>query len=129
MIDRHHEFAARVEGQSSIGTVGPQHSPTGLAQCRAQRSRRVIQTGMDDPAVPPRLMLGDGGFLLDNDQVHAGIPGQELARHRETDDPTTDHADSLRHLRHYVSSPRPSAKRIDDGTPVAEMQPSRSDVG
>jgi hypothetical protein len=34
VIERHHKLAALVERQPTIGTVGPQHSPTGLAQRR-----------------------------------------------------------------------------------------------
>ena len=57
VIECNNEFAALVEGQSPIVAIGPQHSPTRLAQRRPQGSGRVIQAGMNDSAVPPGLML------------------------------------------------------------------------
>jgi hypothetical protein len=57
---------------------------------------------MDHSAVPPGLVPGHGLFFLDYDEVDAGFPGQELSRHRKTNDSTTDDADSLGCLEHIV---------------------------
>ena len=63
------------------------------AEAGLEAAGRVVDAGVDDAAVVPGLVPGDLGLLLDDEDVRARSPAQDLVCRRETDDPAADDDD------------------------------------
>ena len=75
-----------------MGVAEAQEAPAALeAEAGLQRARFVVDPGVDDAAVVAGLVARDHGFLLQDREPQVRSALQELARHRQADDPASDH--------------------------------------
>jgi hypothetical protein len=61
------------------------------AVLRFERARPIVNTGVNDAAVKPGLVLGPGGFLLKHRDAKAGKTADGLESRGEADNPRADH--------------------------------------
>jgi hypothetical protein len=85
------EFYALLHAKSLCGRS------TLAAKARLQTSWRIIDTGMDDPAVTPGLVLRDSAFLFKNNDRGAGARVQNLPCGREADDTSANDCKIIDH--------------------------------
>ena len=87
------------------------------AERRLERSRRVIQAGVDHARVVPRLVGREGRLLLEDGDAEARSCLQEPQSRGETDDPASDdgHIRALTHCPNDTLSP-PSAAHLEESS-------------
>ena len=68
------------------------HHPGGAgdAVLRFQRSWLVVDAGVDNPAVVPRLMARNCRLFLENGEPDTAVGADRLKRRRQPHDPTAD---------------------------------------
>jgi|SRR3954471_20623797 len=69
--DRHHQLSAAASRDALLSTEAVHGFQAGAAHPRLEGPGFVVETGVDDAAVMPRLMLGESVFRL---QDHWGVP-------------------------------------------------------
>ena len=90
LLGGHDDLAATLVGYFLLVAVRSELSASGGAQPRLQRARRVVDPGMDDAAVVPRLVSGDPILLLEYQHAEIGMPLQPLSGDRKSEDPCSD---------------------------------------
>ncbi len=88
--DCHDELPVDSVGDA-VGVAEAQEAPAALeAEAGLERARFVVDPGVDDAAVVAGLVARDHGFLLQDREPQVRSTLQELARHRQADDPASD---------------------------------------
>jgi hypothetical protein len=83
---RNDELAAALVRDALLVAVPVQLGAALDAEASLQRARRVVDPGVDDPAVATGLVRGDPRLLLQDAHAGAGLTEQALARHRQAED-------------------------------------------
>ena len=109
--------------------VRAQEPDPASAELRLERSRRVVDAGVRDPAVPTRLVSRDRGLLLQDRDDRVRPELRQAARDGEADDPGAHHADLLARTAHpkpgEVAEP-PARDRYDPKYSFEERGPYSS---
>ena len=80
--------------RDAIFTAKPHHRRrAGYAQFRLQRSRLVINAGMNDAAIVAALVTAHTGFFLQQQQVSPGKSPRDFKPHRQPDNPSANDDD------------------------------------
>ena len=95
LVEGHDELPALDVRQRALRAVRPQQVDPAAAEAGLERPRRVVDPGVDDAAVAPRLVGRDLGLLLEHGDHGAGPGLAQPTRDREPDDPCADHPDAL----------------------------------
>jgi hypothetical protein len=108
VVEGDDQLAELLVGQAVLGAEVPQHRAAPPAQPGLQRSRLVVEAGVDHPAVVPGLVGGEPVLLLQHDDAQAGEPLRELDGDGEPQDPGADDADAATgdDVRHDLNLPR-----------------------
>ncbi len=91
LVECDDELAARDKRNLPLLAIALQQRDTTAAQLGLQRSRRVIDPRVDDPAVAPGLVQRNLPLLLEHGHGRVGAELRQPSRHSKTDDPGTDH--------------------------------------
>src|SRR5690606_35383395 len=98
VVGRDQELAAGLEGNVVLATellrrLGPFPAQPGL-----QRSRLIVDAGMDDAAVVPGLVTPEAVLLLKEDDLGASVAGSQRQRRCQADDTAPDDTVLVIHL-------------------------------
>jgi hypothetical protein len=85
------QFAADLVG-NRVRSAELDHGLVALAgKTGFETARPVVDAGMDDPAVPPGLVSGPPGFLLEQGQARFAFPPRECPGHGQSHNATPHH--------------------------------------
>src|SRR5690606_1594818 len=94
-VPGHQDLADLLVRQVALGAVLAEQQGAAAAQRGLERSRAVVQAGVDHAAVPAGLVRGDPVLLLQHGDPCAGpLPGDPPGQ-GQPDDPAADDADVL----------------------------------
>ena len=118
LVDGDDELAALHVREVVLGAVGAEESDPTPAELGFQRSRRVVDPGVDDAAVTAGLVQSDVLLLLQDGDRGVGSHLPQPACHGETEDPPAHDADALgRHSAAVVHGdglrPRVEPERVE----------------
>jgi hypothetical protein len=92
------ELSALVVGQSALLAELLEQADPPTAEAGLERPGRVVDAGMDDPAVVAGLVDSEARLLLKQRQVGIGQQLEEATRQGDAEDPTAHHADPKPHV-------------------------------
>ena len=87
------DLARARQGDAVLGAEGLQELAAPAAEPGLQRPRRVVDAGVDDAAVVPRLPGADRARALQDHDPGAGAAHEQLAGDGQADDPATGDRD------------------------------------
>src|SRR5262249_27469903 len=86
LVDCHDQLAALLVANSLLLAVLVRLLTALGAETGLQRTRRVVDAGVDHPRVVPGLMLPDRRLFLEDRDARARSPHEKIARRGEADD-------------------------------------------
>jgi hypothetical protein len=87
---RHHQLAASVHGKLSLEAIRGHAEVAFTGEAGLEAVGRVVEPRVQHAAVPAARVLAERAFLLDHAHRGVRMPGPELARERQPDDPAAD---------------------------------------
>ena len=90
LVESDHELPGQPVRDAALLRVRDQELTAFTAERCLQRSRCVVETGVDHARVPPRLMPGDAGLLVDHADPRIRLLVRKRARDCESDDSGSD---------------------------------------
>ena len=90
LVRRDDDLAAALRRDPVLLAVGVQRPASLHAQSRFQRAGGVVDPGVDDAAVVPRLVCGDPVLLLEHEDAKPVVAQQRLAGDRQPENPRAD---------------------------------------
>lgn len=94
LVERHDDLAELVVDQVVVGTELLQQPDAAPAELRLQGARRVVQPGVDDPAVAAGLVSREPCFLFQERDPGRGPHLEEAAGDGSADDAAADDSDA-----------------------------------
>ena len=103
---------AALEGHPALLAVRVQRAGTGDAHARLERTRRVVDPGVDDAAVATGLPGGDLRGALEHHRGAVRAAARQLPRDRQSEDPAPDDSEvALARRGPHLSPPASAAPR------------------
>ena len=90
VVEGHDQLARALDGHAVGLAVGLQVGLALAAQPRLQRTRPVVEPGMEDAAVVAGLVGRDRGLLLEDDDAQVGLALEQAQRRGQADDAGAD---------------------------------------